>query len=146
MSRNSSSVSTVLPAIQDPVEAGSGLYELVAPQSGIVLMPKSAVISSHAGGPFEYQLLDGSGVFLHGHVSSNSQEEITWPEGFELANGSGIYIESLANDGTITLYYSFCDMTPGITKEAARAATYQASLLSPKAIRTPNRFGEQVEG
>jgi hypothetical protein len=46
----------------------------------------------------------------------------------------------------VSALYTEVDHAPGITKEDARAATYQASLLSPKAIRTPNRFGGQVEG
>jgi hypothetical protein len=46
----------------------------------------------------------------------------------------------------VSALYVIVDHTPGVTKEAARAATYQASLASPKAIRAPNRFGGQVEG
>ena len=47
---------------------------------------------------------------------------------------------------SVTVLYSIVDHTPGATKEAARAASYQAHLVAPKAIRTPNRFGGQVEG
>jgi hypothetical protein len=69
----------------------------------------------------------------------------TCPLSFELPSGSGLnVVTDTALD--VTVFYSIVDHTPGITKEAARAASYQASLLSPKAIRTPNRFGGQVEG
>ena len=46
----------------------------------------------------------------------------------------------------VSALYVIVDHTPGTTKEAARAASYQAHLVAPKVIRTPNRSGGQVEG
>jgi len=136
----------VLSVTLDNVITGSGVQTLVAPDTDVILQPKSAVISSHAGGAFEYNILSGSGVILHGHVPSNGSIEVSWPDGFEQPKGSGLFIEPLSNDGSISLYYCVITEAGGITKEAARAATYVASLASPKAIRTPNRFGTQTEG
>jgi hypothetical protein len=130
----------------DNIAPGSGVMTLVAPDSDVIIQPKSAVISSHLGGNLEYELRDGADTFLHGHVPSNESQQIAWPDGLELTKGSGVFAEALANDGSITLYYCIINEGAGITKAAARNATYVASLASPKAIRTPNRFGDQVEG
>lgn len=120
----------------DPVSGGA-VALVINGQTDIILQPKSAVISSHAGGPLEFNLLDGSGVFLHGHVPSNTSITFPFPEGLELTKSSGISIQSVANDGSITLYYCMIDESPGITKVASRAASYQASL-GAKAVRRPS--------
>lgn len=147
MARNSSSDPIVLDVTLNSL-VSSGIYELVAPETDVSLFPRSAFISSHGGGPFEFDLTIGSGgtPFLHGHVASNESEEITWPKGFELPKGSGIYLSALTNDGSIALYYNACDDSAGISKEQARSATYVASVAGPKAIRTPNIFGGQSQG
>lgn len=121
----------------DDIVTASGIQQLVAPDADVILQPKSVVISSHSGGAFEYQLLEGSNPFLHGHIPSNDSKQITFPDGLELAKGSGIFIEPLAQSGSISLYYCAHDESPGITKTASRAASYNASLGSPKATRAP---------
>jgi hypothetical protein len=115
--------------VADNITTGSGVVQLVAPSTNIIIIPKVAHISSHGGGAFEYQVLAGSGVsgqaiFLHGHVPSNSSDHMTWPNGFELAKGDGAYIEPLANDGTINLYYSIHDESPGTTKIQSRSNSF----------------------
>ena len=112
----------------------SGVMELVAPDSDKILSPKTAQISSHLGGNLEYNILAGNDIILHGHVSGNDASTFTWPESYEIAQGSGLYVESLVSDGAITLYYTCYDESAGITKVAARTA----SLNPPLAIRTPN--------
>ena len=112
----------------------SGVMTLVAPDSDKILSPKTAQISSHGGGDLEYNILSGSDIILHGHVGSNTSDVFEWPSDYEIAQGSGLYIESLAQDGSVTLYYTCYDESAGITKIASRAA----SLNPPLAIRTPN--------
>jgi len=75
-------------------------------------------------------------------VSANSTERFG---GIELPAGSGLDVFT-STPMDITSLHSVIDHTPGITKSAARLASYQASLLSPRATRVPNRFGGQVEG
>jgi hypothetical protein len=127
---------------------GSGVVELVAPDSDLIVVPKSALISAHSGGNFESSLSMASGAapFLHSHIPSNSSQEYTWPEGYELPKGSGVYITPLANDGAISFYYCLIDESAGVIKSAARTTTYNASLTTPKATRKPNIFGGQAEG
>jgi hypothetical protein len=137
----------VLSVTLNNVVSGSGIQTLVAPAADVILQPKSAVISSHSGGAFEYNVLSGSTVILHGHVPSNGSMDVSWPDGFEQIKGSGLFIEPLTNDGSISLYYCAISEAGGITKEAARAATYSAyKNAATKATRTPNRFGAQTEG
>ncbi len=65
--------------------------------------------------------------------------------GLELP-ASGVLGVNTTTPMDVSALYVIVDHTPGITKDAARAASYQAALASPRAIRTPNRFGGQVEG
>jgi hypothetical protein len=115
-------------------DVASGVMVLVAPDVDKILSPKTVQVSSHGGGNLEYNILAGSDTILHGHVVSNSSDSFEWPDSYELSQGSGLYIESLAQDGSVTIYYTCYDESAGITKVAARAA----SLNPPLAIRTPN--------
>lgn len=68
-------------------------------------------------------------------------------EQYKMPEGSGLFAcLDVAGQVDATVYYRLIDDRAGITKEAARSATYIASLASPKAIRTPNRRGNQQEG
>ena len=140
MSRRTSS-EKIFHVIIDHAVAASGIQLLVAADADVILSPRSAVISSHAGGNFEYNLLEGGDMFLHGHIPSNDQKQVVWPEGFELAKGSGISINPITNDGSISLYYCVHDESAGVAKVDSRATTYAATLSGPKAIRTPGARG-----
>lgn len=63
---------------------------------------------------------------------------------FDLPASSGLKA-SLASAGSVdvTVFYILRDDRTPIAKYTARANSYNASLTSPKAIRTPNRFGNQ---
>ena len=90
-------------------------------------------VFSQAGSPFATLAVPANG--------SNSLSLA----GYELGSGSGLDVTTSASMDVSALY-SIVDHTPGITKSAARAAAYQASLLAPKAIRAPNLFGGQTQG
>lgn len=68
---------------------------------------------------------------------------------YELPIGSGLEVTT-STDMAITALHSLVDETAPITKEQARANTYNAwkaqKAARQHAIRTPNRFGGQVEG
>jgi hypothetical protein len=129
-------------ALVDSVAPGSGVLPVVAPATDIVLSPKSVVLSSHGGGNVEFELSVNGTVFLHTHVPSNNSKQILFPEGLEFPKGSGISVESLAADGSVTLYYCKYDESPGVTKVASRAASFN----NVTATRAPTRAGEQSEG
>lgn len=128
-------------AINNLIAAGSGTVVLVAPESNIALSPKYAVIGAHGGGPFEVDITSNGVSFLHIHIPSNDSIPVDWPNGFELAIGSGIEVIPSTNDGSVTLYYSKYDESPGITKVAARAASYVNTDGEPKATRLPSDGG-----
>jgi len=73
--------------------------------------------------------------------------DIPGGEQLELLPSSGL-TACLDSTGLVEVaaYYILWDNRPGITKEAARATTYQAGLTSPRAIRRPTRGGDQQEG
>lgn len=68
---------------------------------------------------------------------------------YEVPAGSGLDVTT-TTDMAITVWYSKIDASAPITKEQARANTYNAwkaqKAAGQHAIRTPNRFGGQVEG
>jgi len=153
----------------DPVATGI-LTALVTPDSGTSLSPRSLnyyakAISSSGSISLAYysELTTGSVVFWKqtfpitnfgeyaGTISTppygwTESEQFPFPAQFEVPKGSGIAITAIDTQVSFDLYYVAHDVAAGITDVAARAVTYQAHLVAPKAIRTPNRFGGQVEG
>lgn len=123
------------------VIAGSGAMVLVAPDADTILSAKIAQVSAEGSGNFEYNILAGNDIILHGHVPEYSSITFDWPDSYEAPKGSGLYIEALENDGSITLYYTPYDESAGITKLASRTA----SLNPPLATRTPNNVKGRVK-
>lgn len=134
-------VNTVIPG-------GSGNIEVLPPDADVIYSPRQLFVSSVAtSGTTYWSLFDGANLVAPGAIlHPESTQENEFADGLELTKGSGVYFASTNEDLLITLYYVAYDEPTPITKEAARAATYTAHLTLPKAIRTPNRRGEQSEG
>lgn len=81
-------------------------------------------------------------------VPANGTDQLVYIN-YELPIGSGLDVTT-TTDMAITAWYSKVDESAPITKEQARANTYNAwktqKAAGQHAIRTPNRFGGQVEG
>ena len=123
-----------------PSLTGSGILIPAAPDTCFAL--KSLTLTST--GPAAIADFSVNGV-VFASLAVAASGSSTLPISKELPSGSGLDVfTSAAAD--VGASYTLVDHTAGITKEAARAASYQAALLFPRAIRTPNRFGTQTEG
>lgn len=112
---------------------------LLSPASGIVVDPRSVVLAA-GGGAVQAELQSNGVTFLHLDVPAGSSQPIYFPEGLELAIGSGV---ELVTDAAVdvTFYYCLHDENPGITKVASRAASFSNVTVT----RTPNQYGEDAK-
>lgn len=121
---------------------------IVVPDSGFALSLAQIVATNVGSGVATFNLFQESQTIAPPFVIGPSGT-LFWdsPGGstIDFATNSGLY--GCVSDGTVevTAYYTICDNRLPITKEQARADTYNAHLIQ-KAVRTPNRFGSQTEG
>lgn len=148
MTRRDPPLGKVIPAYNASV---NGLVTLIAPSGRNVVDLKSLSIASNGGaGTAEFAITNGvsQSPFKTLAVAANASAECTIG-GYELPIGSGLAVTT-TTDMAITAWHSVIDESLPLTKEQARTNTHNMwkaqKAAKQNAIRTPNRFGDQVEG
>jgi hypothetical protein len=121
--------------------------DLAAPVVGAVYSPRQLVCTNMGTGGVGLNICEGDTPLLPTVVIAGSGTFVWTPSelgDLELAIGSGL-TACLTVPGTVDIasYFVQYDESAGITKEAARNATYVPSNAT--AIRTPNHFGGQAK-
>lgn len=123
---------------------------LVVPPSGHAISLTQVIAGNLGGASRAITFYDGNTQiapqFTIGASGALFWEEIAGQQ-FELSANSGLNAcLDAAGMVDVSVFYVLHDISPGITKGVARAATYVASLASPRATRRPNIRGAQQEG
>ncbi|TFH25936.1 hypothetical protein E4G67_00015 [Candidatus Bathyarchaeota archaeon] len=124
---------------------GSGVLIPAAP--GMIYSIKSISVTA-LGAPASAAFSDVSGVFENVSALAGTTIQHDIPS-LELPIGSPLNVFTTAA-ADITVFYCLVDETVSISKNQARANTYNAwkaqKAARENAIRAPNRFGTQTEG
>lgn len=122
---------------------------LIAPTEDFIINPSKVCIagigSGNATADFKSVYGTGSGaladgsIFLSMAIGSYGTECVDLGS-YELAKSSGLAITVGGADIRTTVFYTPIDESPGVTKVASRATSYQNSL-GEKATRTPGVRG-----
>ena len=118
--------------------ASSPSSTLLAASSGMIVKPVKFVVAATTAA--ETSITSNGVAFGHLNVAADSSDNIDFPNGFELAIGSGVAFVT-DNNVDVTFFYSLYDERTPISKEAARAATCNSITVT----RTPNQFGGQAK-
>ena len=125
----------------------TGFTNLIPAASGMIIDLQSLVITSNGAAGTATFSVNGTPFKTLG-VGANLSESCVIGS-YELPIGSGLDVTT-STDMAVTAWYGLVDETTPITKEQARANTYNAwkaqKAAGRDAIRVPNRFGGQVEG
>jgi len=125
----------------------TGFKNLIPAASGTVIDLQSVVIASNGAAGTATFSTNGT-PFKTLAVPANGSADCEIGS-YELPIGSGLDVTTTTSMA-VTAWYGLVDETTPIIKEQARANTYSAwksqKALGQNAIRTPNRFGNQVEG
>lgn len=126
------------------IPGGSGQV-LIAGDTDLILQPELFVLAGNSAGNVEVLLYHSDNpspddIFMHVHIGANNTRDISFPNGWELPKGSGVYIQSVLNDASAMLFYHKYDEGTGVTKVESRTAS-----LNPQVTRTPNQFGDDAK-
>ena len=119
---------------------------LLPPTPGFIYSPRKIVLSTPgASATVDFVHASGAAPFLQGvTVPATDTVCVNLPEGLNCPKGSGIDIVVSGGSVNVNLYYVPYDESPGITKVAARTATYdkqnQLDNQGRKAIRARNEL------
>lgn len=149
MTRRDPPLGKIIPAYDASVD---GFIKLIPPSGRDVIALQSLQVASNgAAGTAEFAICDtasGLSPFKTLAVEANGTAECAIL-GYELPIGSGLAVTT-TTDMAVTAWHGIVDESLPITKEQARTNTYNAwkaqKAAGQHAIRTPNRFGGQVEG